>query len=87
MLRKNKAEIFLPKRTLFMLNLAVRNTAKLVREKSKLENVRLGRLFTKKNTARIMASSFSIDKEKSSYTLLDPGAGPGILTAAVSERI
>ena len=31
-----------------MLNLAVRNTAKLVREKSKSENIRLGRLFTKK---------------------------------------
>ncbi len=70
-----------------MLNLAVRNTAKLVREKSKSENIRLGRLFTKKDAARIMAGAFSIDKEKSSYTVLDPGAGTGILTAAVIERI
>ena len=70
-----------------MLNLAVRNTAKLVREKSKLENIRLGRLFTKKNVAKIMADSFSLDKEKSSYTVLDPGAGTGILCAAVIERI
>ncbi len=70
-----------------MLNLAVRNTAKLVREKSKSENIRLGRLFTKKDTAKIMASSFSLDVEKSSYTILDPGAGTGILTAALIERI
>ena len=70
-----------------MLNLAVRNTAKLVREKSKLENIRLGRLFTKKDTAGIMADAFTIDKEKSSYTVLDPGAGTGILTAAIVERI
>ena len=66
-----------------MLNLAVRNTAKLVREKSKAENVRLGRLFTKKETAKIMASAFSLDAEKNSYTILDPGAGTGILAAAV----
>ena len=70
-----------------MLNLAVRNTAKLVREKSKSENVRLGRLFTKKDAARIMAGSFRLDTEKSSYTVLDPGAGTGILTAALIERI
>ena len=38
-----------------MLNLAVRNTGKLIRERSKAENVRLGRLFTKKDTARLMA--------------------------------
>ena len=70
-----------------MLNLAVRNTAKLVREKSKSENIRLGRLFTKKDAARIMAGLFKLDSDKSSYTILDPGAGTGILTAAVVERI
>ena len=36
-----------------MLSLAVRNTYKLVREKSKSENIRLGRLFTKKDTALV----------------------------------
>ena len=47
-----------------MLNLAVRNTGKLIREKSKSENVRLGRLFTKKDTARLMASMLEIDEKK-----------------------
>ena len=70
-----------------MLNLAVRNTGKLIRAKSKSENVRLGRLFTKKDTARLMANMFEIDPEKSAYTILDPGAGTGILSAAAVEHI
>lgn len=70
-----------------MLNLAVRNTGKLIREKSKSENVRLGRLFTKKDTARLMASMLNIDKEKTAFTVLDPGAGTGILSAAAVEEI
>ena len=70
-----------------MLNLAVRNTGKLVREKSKSDNVRLGRLFTKKDTARLMASMLDIDETKTAFTLLDPGAGTGILSAAAVEEI
>ena len=70
-----------------MLSLAVRNTAKLVREKSKSENIRLGRLFTKKETAALMASMIQIDEKKTVYTILDPGAGTGILSAAAIEHI
>ena len=70
-----------------MLNLAVRNTKKLVREKSKSENVRLGRLFTKKDTAALMASMIDIDPTRTAFTVLDPGAGTGILSAAVVEEI
>ena len=70
-----------------MLNLAVRNTGKLIREKSKSENIRLGRLFTKKDTARLMADMAALDKSRSAYTILDVGAGTGILSAAMIERI
>ncbi len=70
-----------------MLNLAVRNTGKLIREKSKSENIRLGRLFTKKDTARLMAAMLDIDETKTAFTVLDPGAGTGILSAAVVEEI
>ena len=70
-----------------MLNLAVRNTGKLIREKSKTENVRLGRLFTKKDTARLMANMISLDPARTVYTVLDPGAGTGILSAALVEHI
>ena len=70
-----------------MLNLAVRNTGKLIREKSKSENIRLGRLFTKKNTAALMAKMIKLDPAKKAYTILDPGAGTGILSAAIIEHI
>ena len=70
-----------------MLSLAVRNTGKLIREKSRSDNVRLGRLFTKKDTAALMAGMLRLDGGKSVYTVLDPGAGTGILTAAVVEEI
>ena len=70
-----------------MLALAGRNTGKLIREKSKGENVRLGRLFTKKHTAAHMANMIKLDPAKTAYTILDPGAGTGILSAAVIERI
>ncbi len=70
-----------------MLSLAVRNTGKLIREKSKNENIRLGRIFTKKDTARLMASMFDIDSTKTAFTVLDPGAGTGILSAAIVEEI
>jgi adenine-specific DNA-methyltransferase len=70
-----------------MLNLAVRNTGKLIREKSKSENIRLGRLFTKKDTARLMAGMLTLDEKKTVYTILDPGAGTGILAAAAIEEV
>ena len=70
-----------------MINLAVRNTGKLIREKSKAENVRLGRLFTKKDTARLMAEMIDVNKEKTAYTVLDVGAGTGILAAAAIEKL
>ena len=70
-----------------MLNLAVRNTNKLIREKSESQNIRLGRLFTKKDTARLMAGMLNIDEKKTVYTILDPGAGTGILAAAAIEEV
>ena len=70
-----------------MLSLAVRNTGKLIREKSKSDNIRLGRLFTKKDTAALMAGMLRLDETKTVFTVLDPGAGTGILAAAVIEQI
>ncbi|MBQ8907274.1 MAG: hypothetical protein IJY71_01640 [Clostridia bacterium] len=69
-----------------MLNLAVRNTRKLIREKAKEENVRIGRFFTAKETAALMASFFTVPKTDS-LRILDPGAGTGILSAALIEAI
>ena len=68
-----------------MLNLAVRNTSKLIREKSKSDNVRLGRLFTKKDNARLMAGMLRLDPTKTVYTILDPGANVGEMRKVIEE--
>ena len=70
-----------------MLNMAVRNTKKLIRERSAAENVRIGRFFTKKETAALLARMFSFEERKTEMTVLDPGAGTGILSAALLEAI
>ncbi len=69
-----------------MLNMAVRNTNKLIREISREKNTRLGRFFTKKPIAKSMASLFS-SEGKAAVTLLDAGAGTGILSAAAVEAL
>ena len=62
-----------------MLNMATRNTRKLVRERCASDNVRLGRFFTKRETAAILARSFRFVERKNELSVLDPGAGTGIL--------
>ena len=69
-----------------MLNLAVRNTKKLIRERSREENIRIGRFFTKKGSAALM-SVMARGASKESVSILDPGAGTGILSAALLERL
>ena len=69
-----------------MLKLAVRNTKKLIRERSKEENVRIGRFFTKRSTAALLADMLS-PRKKECVRILDAGAGTGILSAAVLEMV
>ena len=69
-----------------MLNMAVRNTKKLIREKSREENIRIGRFFTKKGTAALM-SVMCRASSGDTVSILDPGAGTGILSAALIERL
>lgn len=53
---------------------------------SKSKRKKIGQFFTSVETARYMASMFSAPK-KSEIAVLDAGAGTGILTAAVVERL
>ena len=46
-----------------------------------------GQFFTGKDTARFMAELFSTEKLQGDVSVLDPGAGTGILSAAVVERL
>ena len=69
-----------------MLNMAGRNTKKLIRERSKEQNVRIGRFFTKKGTAALMSIMLRPTGAEH-VSVLDPGAGTGILSAALLERL
>ncbi len=69
-----------------MLAMAVRNTKKLVRRYVASDKIRLGRYFTGADTAATMAASLCIP-EKETVRVLDPGAGTGILSAAIIEEI
>ncbi len=68
-----------------MLNTAVRNTRKLIRQKSKDEGIRIGNRFTKKETAACLAGH--ILNTGDTVRLLDAGAGTGILTAAAALEL
>lgn len=46
-----------------------------------------GQFFTSKETAVFMAGLFSIPEGRTSLSILDPGAGSGILSVALLERL
>lgn len=53
----------------------------------KSQRKKYGQFFTSKETAIFMASLFSIPIEKEELYILDPGAGSGILSAALIDRL
>ena len=53
----------------------------------KAKRKKYGQFFTSKETAVFMAGLFSIPKGQSSLSILDPGAGSGILSVALLERL
>jgi len=55
-----------------MLNMAIRNTKKLIREKSREQNIRIGRFFTKKGAAALM-SVMCRASSADTVSILDPG--------------
>jgi adenine-specific DNA-methyltransferase len=69
-----------------MLEHLVNNTSKYISSKSKSDRKPQGQFFTPVKTARYMASMFSLPS-KEVISILDPGAGSGILTAALVERL
>ncbi len=69
-----------------MLNMVVRNSKKLIRRKSGENGIRIGRFLTKIDVARAMAGGLAPISE-SSVSVLDAGAGTGILAAAMVEEL
>ena len=69
------------------LDMAYDVTASFVESIPKRERKRYGQFFTSRKTAEFMASLFSIDFSKPSIRILDAGAGTGLLTNALVERL
>ena len=69
-----------------MLEYVVRQTAAYMESMPKQIRKKSGQFFTSIETARFMAGLFAIPVQPE-ITILDPGAGTGILTAALLERI
>ena len=69
------------------LNIAYNVTSVFVASIPKKERKKYGQFFTSQKTAEFMASLFTVDFSKSELRLLDAGAGTGLLTTALVERL
>lgn len=69
------------------LNSAFQVTSSFVESTPKKERKSYGQFFTSQKTAEFMASLFTIDFSKPELKLLDAGAGTGLLTTALVERL
>jgi len=69
-----------------MLDHVYEQTNKFISSKPKASRKALGQFFTSKAAARFMAGMFSAPVQ-ASIKILDPGAGSGILSAAVLEAV
>ncbi len=69
-----------------MLDHIVELTDEFIASKPKETRKAFGQFFTSKATARFMAELFAVP-QKNTLKILDPGAGSGILSAAVVEMI
>ena len=70
-----------------MLNLIIENTDRFMNAVPKAKRKKYGQFFTNVTTAQYMASLFVFDTTKPLISLLDAGAGTGILSAAVVQKL
>ena len=70
-----------------MLERTLQSTKAFVETMPKAERKAYGQFFTTQNTASFMASLFQIDLSLPQIRILDAGAGTGVLSAALAEKI
>lgn len=69
-----------------MVDYVFQNTVQYIRRMPKSLRKKYGQFFTSPETAAFMANLFSIPSQRE-ISVLDPGAGSGILTVALIERL
>ncbi len=70
-----------------MLDDIIECTNQYIDSMPKKERKKYGQFFTSKETARFMAGLYNISDSKSKVSILDAGAGSGILSCALIERL
>ena len=70
-----------------LLDFAICNTTEYVKKMPKDLRKKYGQFFTSKETAIFMADLFDIPSKKTTLKILDAGAGSGILSIALIERL
>lgn len=70
-----------------ILEKVIESTYKYIEKMPKEQRKQYGQFFTSKETAQFMAGLFTIPKNTGTISILDPGAGSGVLSAALIERL
>lgn len=70
-----------------MLEKIIEKTSQYIEKMPKKERKKYGQFFTSMETARYMASLFTISENREYLSVLDAGAGSGILSCAMIERL
>lgn len=70
-----------------MIDKVIKKTGEFLNSMPKAKRKKIGQFFTSKETAIFMASMFDLSNIAGSVKILDPGAGSGILSAAIIERL
>ena len=70
-----------------MLDYIIERTNRYIDSMPKKERKQYGQFFTSKETARFMAGLYTIPENLSKVRILDAGAGSGILSCALLERL
>lgn len=70
-----------------MISEVIKSTQDYLQSMPKSERKKIGQFFTSEEIAKYMACLFDLDSLPEEISILDPGAGSGILTAALLDRI
>lgn len=70
-----------------ILDYVINATAQYMEHMPKKQRKAYGQFFTSKETAQFMAGLFNVPADKTEIAILDPGAGSGILSTALIERL
>ncbi len=70
-----------------MLDYIIEQTKNFLSDMPKSKRKKKGQFFTSAETARFMADMFDLSKLQGNIEILDPGAGTGILSSALLERL